>query len=189
MSQVVDDEIDSIVPPDADGGDDGGGDDADWVTVRTFWDPLRAHMAQIRLDDAEIESVLLDENLVAMDWLMANAVGGIKLQVRAPDAQRADAILAEESGSRVPLAVDNQAAAQASTEAITVCPRCGSDEIYCDNAWRRPLMILLLGAIVASLGVLLLFMLPWLLRAPVTWHCHRCGHEWPATRRGFPVSA
>jgi len=189
MTEVLDDQIDHLDPPDVPEGDRDDGGDGPWVTVRTFWEPLRAHMAQIRLDDAQIESVLLDENLVAMDWLMANAVGGIKLQVRVTDAQRASDILGEQSGQRTPMAVEHRAAQEASSEAITVCPRCGSDEIYRDNPWRRPMMILLLGAIVASLGVLLLLMLPWHLRAPVTWRCLRCGHEWPATRRGFPVSA
>ena len=33
-----------------------------------------------------------------MDWLLSNAVGGIKVQVREEDAERAAAILAKEFG-------------------------------------------------------------------------------------------
>ena len=53
----------------------------DLVTVARFDIPAKAHMARNALEDAGIRSVLQDEQLVAMDYLLNLAVGGIKLQV------------------------------------------------------------------------------------------------------------
>ena len=76
-------------PTSENNGDDGEGGYRDWVTVATFWQPMDAQMARIRLVSEGIDCVLLDENLVATDWLYANAVGGIKVQVPAADSERA----------------------------------------------------------------------------------------------------
>ncbi|HEV7297850.1 MAG TPA: hypothetical protein VGN72_00675 [Tepidisphaeraceae bacterium] len=46
-------------------------------------------MARIKLESEGIDCLLLDENLVATQWLYANAVGGIKVQVPAADSDRA----------------------------------------------------------------------------------------------------
>lgn len=56
-----------------------------------------AQVAKSILDSAGIESFLADENLVRMDWLYANAVGGIKLLVRHEDAETARKLLEESS--------------------------------------------------------------------------------------------
>lgn len=74
--------------------DDGKGDGRAWVTAATYWQPMDAQMARIRLESEGIACMLLDENLVAMQWLYANAVGGIKLQVPAGELTRARKALA-----------------------------------------------------------------------------------------------
>ena len=43
-------------------------------------------MAKSILDSAGIESFLADENVISMNWLWSNALGGVKLQVRKTDA-------------------------------------------------------------------------------------------------------
>ena len=160
-----------------DGGDDGGGGDGPWVTVGTYWHSIGAHMAQLRLESEEIESILLDEN-VAMA-LTANAVGGIKLQVRASDAQRARELLKA--------AVVLTKAQESQGAVALVCPACGSTQV---EPVRRPSWVMLLAATVATLG-LILVALPWLLKAPARWRrCLRCGHGWMVHEEkagGFPV--
>lgn len=59
------------------------------VTVATFDLMPDAHIALGRLQAEGIECWLADENLVQTDWLYSIAVGGIKLQVRQIDAERA----------------------------------------------------------------------------------------------------
>jgi hypothetical protein len=150
-------------PPD-DGDDGGGGSDDDdgepvrWVTVAAFDHPAAAHLARLRVEAEGIDCVLLDENLVATDWLVSNAVGGIKLQVPAPDAARARAMIAPQHvTAEVP-------AAGRSVE----CPRCGSASVW--PAPLRPAAVLL--------SVLLLGTpLPFLLIARKA-RCDGCGLEW-----------
>lgn len=63
------------------------------VTVARYDIPPKAHMAINALEDAGIRCVIQDEQLVAMDYLLNLAVGGIKVQVWEEDAERAAAIL------------------------------------------------------------------------------------------------
>ena len=65
------------------------------VTLATFDSSIKAEMARAALAEAGIESQLGDENLVTMNWLLSNAVGGIKLVVREQDAERAVAVYRE----------------------------------------------------------------------------------------------
>lgn len=64
------------------------------VTVGVFDNLPNAHIALGRLDAEGIEASLKDANFVQMDWLYAIALGGIKVQVAVPDAERASKILA-----------------------------------------------------------------------------------------------
>ena len=52
-----------------------------------------ALVAKSMLDSAGIECFLGDENLVRIDWFYSNLVGGIKLMVRAEDADTARKLL------------------------------------------------------------------------------------------------
>lgn len=63
------------------------------VTIARFDIPPKAHMAINALEEAGIRCVIQDEQLVAMDYLLNLAVGGIKVQVWEEDAERAAAIL------------------------------------------------------------------------------------------------
>jgi hypothetical protein len=47
------------------------------------------------LEDAGIECFLQDDNVVRMDWLWSNAMGGIKLVVRQNDAEEAEKLLSQ----------------------------------------------------------------------------------------------
>ena len=64
------------------------------VTVARFDIPATAHIARNALEAAGIKAVVQDEQLVAMDYLLSLAVGGIKLQVWEEDAERALSVLA-----------------------------------------------------------------------------------------------
>jgi len=64
------------------------------ITVATFDNMPSAHIAKGRLEAEGVPCWLKDEHLGQTDWLYNIAVGWIKLQVEAPDAARAGAILA-----------------------------------------------------------------------------------------------
>ena len=64
-----------------------------WITVASFSQPFEAHLAKTRLEAEEITCVVSDEYLVRVDWLLSNAVGGVKLMVPVWEAERAKEIL------------------------------------------------------------------------------------------------
>ncbi len=63
------------------------------VTLRHFFTLPEALLAKSILDSAGIQSYLIDENTIRMDWFYSNALGGIKLQVREADATAAAELL------------------------------------------------------------------------------------------------
>jgi hypothetical protein len=65
----------------------------DLVTVRRFRDLHEALLAKGSLDSAGIESFLADDNMVHMDWLMSNLLGGVKLRVESANLEVANEIL------------------------------------------------------------------------------------------------
>lgn len=74
----------------------------DLVTVATFDSLIEAQLAQARLETAGLRSQLADAQLIAMDWVLSNAVGGIKLQVLGVDAPAALRALAEPADTPLP---------------------------------------------------------------------------------------
>jgi len=65
-------------------------------TIARYSQSVDAYLAKTRLDAAGIECFILDENLISMNWLYSNALGGVKLQVELSDAEEAKKILEEE---------------------------------------------------------------------------------------------
>jgi hypothetical protein len=65
------------------------------VTIRQFRDLPQALLAKGCLESIGIECFLRDDNLVRLDWLISNFIGGIKLCVKAEDAEKAEAILSD----------------------------------------------------------------------------------------------
>lgn len=68
------------------------------VTIATFDQPAKARLAENVLKEAGIPAAVSDETVVAMEWLLSNAVGGVKLQVWEEDADRAVDALERELG-------------------------------------------------------------------------------------------
>src|SRR5215470_5496205 len=59
------------------------------VTIRQFRDLPEALLAKGRLESLNIECFLRDDNLVRLDWLISNFIGGVKLCVRPEDVDKA----------------------------------------------------------------------------------------------------
>jgi hypothetical protein len=68
------------------------------VTIATFDQPAQARLAQNALTEAGVAATVTDESLVAMDWLLSNAVGGVKVQVWDDDAEKAVRLLESRFG-------------------------------------------------------------------------------------------
>jgi hypothetical protein len=59
------------------------------VTIASFTNINMAQIAMLQLEAAGVEAVMIDSETVAMDWFLGRALGLIKVQVRAKDADRA----------------------------------------------------------------------------------------------------
>jgi len=74
---------------------------ANSVIIARYDGMPEAHIAMGRLEAEGIKAWLADEHLVQTDWLYSIAVGGIKLQVAADDAERAIKILETDYSSDI----------------------------------------------------------------------------------------
>jgi hypothetical protein len=100
------------------------GDTSELVVVSAFSQPHEAHLARSVLSAASLEACVADDNTVAADWLMSNAIGGVKVLVRADDLTIAREVL-----DTTALAPDDEAPGQVSDAEDSredVCPHCGS---------------------------------------------------------------
>ena len=129
------------------------------ITVASYPDALQAHLARGRLEAEGIPAVIADEYYVSANWMMSNALGGVKVQVGERMADRAVEILRQLDAGE--FAVDD-----AGQPGPDTCPRCGSASVDTrSGSWR-----------VALLGL-------HLLQLPLPFHrigytCRRCGHRW-----------
>jgi predicted RNA-binding Zn-ribbon protein involved in translation (DUF1610 family) len=153
-----------LPPDDFDSDDDNNGGDGEpirWTTVATYWNPTEAHIARLKLESEEIDCIIFDENIVATQWIWANAVGGVKLQVPEEDLIRARQMLATSTQKSL-----QRAAGEPLFDGQARCPQCGSEDIHSVRLSRK----------IAMLTLLLLGMpLPFLHRRE---HCAACGFEW-----------
>ena len=153
------------------------------VTVARFSHPHESHVWRARLESEGISCFIADEHTVSAYWFYSNAVGGVKLQVRSTDAERAEQILdasheeaarsleelwstLEASGPRPDDALAPAAATESTEGEPTRCPRCGSTEVFYEK-FSRPMIFL---------SILLLGIpLPFLSRR---WTCRSCELTW-----------
>jgi hypothetical protein len=128
------------------------------VTVRQFRDLPEALLAKGSLESAGIECFLADENLVRLDWFISNFIGGIKLNVRARDAENALQLLNE------PI-LEGLYVQGVGLYEQPRCPKCHSLDINFQEL-DRP---------IAYMSAFLRVPLP--VQRPA-WRCHDCDAEW-----------
>jgi len=130
------------------------------VVVAAYMDLPAAYVAKGLLESEGIRAVLRDEHLVTANWMLSNAIGGIRLEV--PQSRLADAraLLAQVAEGERQL--DEEEPDQ------VLCPRCGSSDVAVSkSSWQLAF---------ASL-VFLNIPLPFT-RAAMK--CARCGNRWRA---------
>jgi hypothetical protein len=90
------------------------------LTLKIFDTSIEAHLLKSRLESEGIPSYIFDENIVTLNPLYNNLVGGVKLKISALDLDRAQKILDEIEAKDV-----------SDDEGRTVsCPRCGSSKFH-----------------------------------------------------------
>jgi hypothetical protein len=136
------------------------------VVLRRYRDMPAAFVEKSVLEDAGIECFLQDDNVVRMDWLWSNAMGGIKLVVRQKDAEEAETLLKQDAPEKFTV----EGVGEYEQEH---CPKCGSNDVSCNELKKR----------IAGAGLLLGVPIAMVQRG---WNCHACGHTWNAEEEGKP---
>ena len=145
------------------------------VTVGSFTTVGEAEAARLMLESRCITCFLSDAEMIAMDWLMSNAVGGVKLQVTEADAPRASQILAQRAARRAARNADDYglepaAKAEPNTnghahdleEALSPADPEEANRIV-DRAWRAAIFgVVLLPPLLHLYSLWLIFQLPWI---------------------------
>lgn len=129
-----------------------------FVTIRSFRDLPNALLAKSVLDSAHIECLLSDENVIRMDWLWSNALGGVKLFVKEEDVQAALELLDQEP-------IEKFDASTTGEYEQPRCPNCDSLNVSFGETGKR------LSYVAVAVGMPL----------PVKrggWKCESCGHSW-----------
>ena len=63
------------------------------ITIANFSHPTEADPVVAWLESEGIECFVTNEHTVTMNWLYSNAIGGVGVQVKAADVERANEIL------------------------------------------------------------------------------------------------
>jgi hypothetical protein len=133
------------------------------VELRRFRDLPDALLAKSILDSADIECFLIDENIVRMNWLWSNLVGGVKLWIRPEDADAAELLDQDWLGSFVIGGVGEYKQPR--------CPNCQSFDISFRELIKR-------AAYASILGMWFAGFIPLITLHRLGWKCHSCGHSW-----------
>jgi len=128
------------------------------VTVRQFRDLPEALLAKGSLESSGIECFLADDNLVRLDWFISNFIGGIKLNVRAADAENAQKLLDE------PI-LEGLYVQGIGLYEQPRCPNCQSLDVNFQELDRA----------IAYMSAFLRVPMP--VQRPA-WRCHACDAEW-----------
>ncbi len=134
------------------------------VTVGTFTGPIEAHLAKGRLEAEGIPAFLAHEHHIWANWVFSQALGGVKLQVVAENAARAEAILRENVGGGYEAALKQQFP----DIRENACPQCGAKE------FKSAIPLGLLVLLIVTLGLASVIF-------PVRREnhtCVQCGHKW-----------
>lgn len=132
--------------------------DSNWTTVDRFFHPTEAHIAAGKLKSEGIPVFLLGINHASANWLLSNALGGIRLQVPASRVDDARHLLAQ--------------IAEPGEQDKSECPECGgSDTTAMSNSRKLAFLAVHLFSIP----------IPWKSNRR---HCQSCGAEWEVTSNG-----
>jgi hypothetical protein len=164
-------------PPDEGGEDRGNNDPIRWSVVGVFWSSPEVQLARLKLESEDIDCQIQNENIIAADFLLAPAVGGIKILVPEFEAERARSLLAKPiTDSRdVP---------------FNGCPECGSANITrpwfgAKTFWAAVVALMLLGSVVLAPFALAGFVYYLIMWRPS--RCQDCGNVFrrEAKQQGF----
>ncbi len=130
------------------------------ITLRTYSNPSDANLMKATLEMQGITCFLFDENLVTINPLYSQMVGGIKLKIDESDKERALEILKE---------IDEEAYTD-DNENIIHCPRCESENISGGQIKTSGFLAVLRSLISLSFAT-------YPIHGKTVYRCNDCGKE------------
>ena len=145
----------------------------DFVPVATYNNYIDANIMLGRMQEEGIDCWLKDENIVTIDPLLTNAVGGIKLMVAENERMRALQWLWEMNKEK---------------KALLSCPKCNSHNLEYVSTPRKPgnWISVLLGFLVTSITAMS-FVNSIVMPVEQVYHCFDCGTEFDKPVENNPV--
>ena len=138
------------------------------ITIANFSHPTEADPVVAWLESEGIECFLTNEHTITMNWLYSNAIGGVGVQVKTGDVERANEILRAVSISDAvadkPAPTDSEMDQESDTTSEIRCPQCSSENVYYEKFSRR---------LVFASWAILSVPLPFLKKK---WKCRACEH-------------
>lgn len=100
-----------------------------WETILTFTYPQEAHIAQGFLESEGVDSILTDELTVQVQNFYSNAIGGVKLQVKQEDIEKASSILKNGGYTGLESWKEAETVVEIKSTDKNRCPFCQSENI------------------------------------------------------------
>ncbi len=100
------------------------------ITLATFTYTTEAYVLTAKLEAEEIEYFLKNENLLSTQQFLSNAVGGMDVQVREKDLEKAKAILKSVEQNKKDSEIVPPELAKDFEKVLTYCPQCESSNVY-----------------------------------------------------------
>jgi hypothetical protein len=129
------------------------------VTLRTFDNAIDAHLICSKLESEGIQTFLFDENIISLNPLYSNMIGGIKLKIAEGELDHARKVLREVDAS--PLTDEN--------DKVITCPKCQSENISIGHRSIKSF-----GGIISFIVALLFSVFPFYNSVK---QCKNCGYE------------
>ena len=105
------------------------------VTIKTFYYDHETLLYEPQLRSAGIYYLLKDHKTVTVDPFLSSAIGGIKLQVKEEDAERAIALVKEIEKNQDSREEESEIYIDDKVldKILEECPKCNSDRIYIER--------------------------------------------------------
>ena len=95
------------------------------ITFQSYYDPMLAHIVRTRLEANGLPCYIADENVIGINPLYNQAMGGVKLKIFEKDLLKCREILAEDGDlhERDHYEIDDD------TKTFVLCPYCASTNV------------------------------------------------------------
>jgi hypothetical protein len=108
------------------------------IQIASFSFPHEANIAKASLEAANIPASIADEHMINMDWLMSDALGGVRLFVPVQFEVEARALIEQDYSYLVEQEFEGIAVEK------NICPSCGSTELEDYTIGKKPTFITIL---------------------------------------------